>query len=1331
MKKSALVLTTVGITMLLSSCSYDKDPFADFKKEAQDAYNTYYANNPTVEKAPLFYFDIETLRSALVRDEHTVSFLGQFKLTDFTFSESKKYFADLGNLPIHIEDKNNDGQFDNFTLADFVKTSDTGETIFDVKTFVNNLPLVLHEKLPTGEIATYSMLSKDGTIHDTSNAKAYNPDFFYLSDLKINIPELSQYSDSLLDFTNKDVCILRKDLYQIISNISEGKVNETVEKFFSIPELLNGLYQRTKELDSLDSMPTSLTIPGYHYSNFDEKSKREVVVGPNSLIFDMLQVFENKNLTKEKQHSFIQDVQNIYIEDGVKTISLYAFNGERDNDATPSKSNIKNVYLPSSLQEVQFNAFSNLDLDNLYIDKTYAIDNEGNKREAPFKCTDFGDVNLNIGVGNDTINLDVTGSFSHTNINKVNFEDYDNENLIVFPYSSTINLSKPGATDNHINIYSSNDDGTPNLDKSKNLSEALSKYDVVNPFYQVILTSDNNKKYKIDSNLTTIDSGKTLYLPASIYSNNINETRLLSSHVSSAEAKTTDALLTMKLTDDLTIKNGGKLIVGSQIGFTNNSSGVNIGGFSAIDLNGHNIIVENGGELISNGYIFDSSTKKKGHIDLSSGASLTTGITVNEYKGLNDVIYKAENNITPIDSYSLNALLTSVNIKAGATVNGILDYLDEGFNKTQFIKFVSNTENALFQLKSGELVLNKSKISNKSVDNLVAINNVSFLSDEKLADNNAFTAALSSANSNFPIANSTFEIELDEVENHANIIIPENTKFNVNSLTLFNNSCFASTAASSVQIHNAIALDSKAQKVILTGDYSLETNVFNLLKDMIKKYDGKLITNSIVESFDEKTSIRKTLHLEAFVGSSRDNFSKKIIKTNDGYYYEFSNSNESGSLLSNSDKVLASYNNKQSTWHNGDSDTLIDKNTLIDSYSTIDKSYILNNSNSNIDWLAIENKPQSDGTFVSNDKKFIKPYKQSSLIEGDFIKNTPVNNSIFISKNSRDKFININYDGQNNWINVEAFDNYRVLKIIDGNTQKNDYIAFTDGSYKTGFDYDVSKHIVTNKADSKSYAFTTNNELVHIELNSLNWANKSINGANKLIFLTQNEAWCNVSELHNGLSKYTEKNGDYFYYFYINDEWYQSVNGETANKYNKLANMSFGVLNKPKTFNGSKTKFVMKSGDNVNEKYEFILPQDLINIRKEDFEDLWPQNTNTDHLYAYRHIVKSDGSKWLFFKDTKTNKITLKKFEFAPGFIPQQPNKSDTSLITKFNFITYKVIFEGESSPRMLYILTDASDSNNAIYAGNMSQDESGNFTDDYLAIAIFTLENPINYLTK
>ncbi len=74
-------------------------------------------------------------------------------------------------MPIHIEDKNNDGQFDNFTVADFVKTSDTGETIFDVKTFVNNLPLVLHEKLPTGEIATYSMLSKDGTIHDAITQK--------------------------------------------------------------------------------------------------------------------------------------------------------------------------------------------------------------------------------------------------------------------------------------------------------------------------------------------------------------------------------------------------------------------------------------------------------------------------------------------------------------------------------------------------------------------------------------------------------------------------------------------------------------------------------------------------------------------------------------------------------------------------------------------------------------------------------------------------------------------------------------------------------------------------------------------------------------------------------------------------------------------------------------------------------------------------------------------------------------------------------------------------------------------------------------------------------
>lgn len=177
-KKSLLAISLTGLSLLLTSCNYDKDPFLDFKNEAKKAYNLFYEKNPTLEKDPLFYFDIETLRGALVRNENDVSFLGQFKITDFTFSESTNYFADIGNLPLTVEDSDGNGAPDNITLGDFVKTIN-GNVEFDIKTFMQNLPLVLHEKLADGTIATYSMVNKEGEVLNSSNAKAYNPDFSY------------------------------------------------------------------------------------------------------------------------------------------------------------------------------------------------------------------------------------------------------------------------------------------------------------------------------------------------------------------------------------------------------------------------------------------------------------------------------------------------------------------------------------------------------------------------------------------------------------------------------------------------------------------------------------------------------------------------------------------------------------------------------------------------------------------------------------------------------------------------------------------------------------------------------------------------------------------------------------------------------------------------------------------------------------------------------------------------------------------------------------------------------------------------------------------------
>lgn len=1335
MKKKTLALTALGTCLLISSCTYDKDPFLDFKNEAKQKYVEYYQKNPGLEKAPLFYFDISTLRSALVRSEDEVSFLGQFKLTDFTFSESKNYFADVGNLPITVTDSNNDGMPDQFKVGDFVSTDENGNTAFDVKTFINNLPLVLHEVKSDNTIATYSMLSSDGTILDSSNAKAYDPDFFYISDLKLSVQGLEGFADELLDFTGKDVCVLRKDLYQVLGELTATAIPPQVENFFNVSELFNGMYSRAKGLDSFDAMPQAISIKGKHYTNFNENSAREVVVGPFSLINEILNKFIPSETTAEVKPSLVHEIPTVYIEEGVKTVSLFAFNGERKDGASISK--IKDIYLPSTLQNVQFNAFSNLDLNSLYVNKTYKETSDGNSVEKPFDYVDFGDIKISMGEGESKLDLDVTGSFSHSTFNNLYFEGYDNQNINNFPYSSTLNLSTNDGINKALKIYSKND-GTIDVNKAKDLTEAFGKYHTVNPFYQLSLAPNQDKKYVVSSGISSIDNGKTLYLPSKIYSLSTDDSRTFYNGKVAKEATPEQALFTLKLDKDLTIKKNGTLIIGSNIAATDNQSGVIAGEFSAIDLNGHKLIVEDGGSLFANGFIYDSSTSSGGKIELLKGSKFTTNVTINNYQNLNHVMENIDNGVAPFDSYSFNSLLADAYIEQGATVFGNLDYIDNGFANNNLITLISGSNKALFQLTSGKLVLNKSKISSLDDSTNVILNNADLI---EITDNtSAVTNNEKYGTKDFPfaLANKTFSVELANLTNATKIYVDENSAFNVKNLTLEEGSLLLGLNNNKLQISNDIKVKEGTTKFTLSGEFKLNDSTYSSFKKLLQENDGSLISNythNFISKNNEHANYSKIgYNLSGYVGDSIRNYKRKLFKNTSGYYYAYENNGEAGKLLNSVGSELATYSKGQSTWFNGTVDTKVSSQSLISSYKEIDKLHVLENVNNKVIWVEKKLSPLTNGTYDVDGKSFIKPFKTDEFIEGQFVKDTPLNETIFETKITKKKYVYTPVSltsKEKSWVEINDFDNYSTLQIVDKNISLDlKYIALVEGEYKLGFDYDSLKHIASKNTNGvlKQYAYTNENRYEEFNPNALKWEDKQINDINdKLIYLSDNGKWAKVDELHKGLCKYLMPNGNFYYYFLINNKWYQSVEGEIAKSYNSLADMSFGVIKDKITYHGAKYKFVMRNGDNPDTPFELFMPEELIKVTKKDFPDLWPENAATEHLYAFRHIIKNDGSKWLFFKDETTNKVSLKKFEFAPGFTPSYPDGTNTNVLTKFNFIMYKVIFEGETTPRTLYVVTDASDKNNAIYAGNTNISDTGELTDEYLAIAIFTTNNPIN----
>ena len=726
-KAGILSLSAVGLALLLSSCQYTKDPNKEWKDRALEAYKEFYTKeeNQDLEKDPLFYFDISTFKGVLVRSETDVEYLGQLNFSNFSFSENpNKYFVDFGNVPMTFNDTNDDGNPDSFTFGNYIRQDESGNTVFDVKELMNNLPFVLHEdNFGKEEVKTYSMVKDGGVIEDTSNAKAYDPVFFYISDFSLQIDGAEDLTGDILNFKGKDLAFLRNDLYSIIDSLLNQEDIQNINEFLGLSQTLKNTYRRSVGIPLDQNMPNEITIDGTHYSDFD--TEREVVVGPISFVPTLLSHYLPEIGAAEFEPS-IYDVETIRIGEGVKTISFYAFYGERDTETGASKSNLKNVYLPSTLQDIQFNAFSNLDLENIYIPKTYTEVN-GVKTESSFETVDFGDATITLDEGSENpLELDITTSFGNTSIQNIYFEDYSNLNIQTFPYS-TINFADSDARNEAIKIYHGEGDTT----KFDKLSDALNTYEAVNPFYQMVLNTDQEKsKFVITSDVSNIAKGKKLYLPYFEYSLSTGEARSIVATSNSInlsdEVNSTDATITLKLDQDLTIE--GSLIVGAQVGRSKIGSGDIVGQFSAIDINGHKLTIKNGGSLEGNGLIFDSTNN--GEVVVESGGQLTTNLTITNYQDFASIQNRADNGANLFDTYKFNSLKVKTTFNSGSSLLANIDYASQTYVNENKFEYIGSSSNSLFNLESGSLVLTSSGLTGSG--SKVSINDASLLTIEDL-----------------------------------------------------------------------------------------------------------------------------------------------------------------------------------------------------------------------------------------------------------------------------------------------------------------------------------------------------------------------------------------------------------------------------------------------------------------------------------------------------------------------------------------------------------------------------------------------------------------------
>lgn len=1347
-KAGILSLSAVGLALLLSSCQYTNDPNKEWKDRALEAYKAFYAKeeNQDLEKDPLFYFDISTFKGVLVRSETDVEYLGQLNFSNFSFSENpNKYFVDFGNVPMTFNDTNDDGNPDSFTFGNYIRQDESGNTVFDVKELMNNLPFVLHEdNFGKEEVKTYSMVKDGGAIEDTSNAKAYDPNFFYISDFSLQIDGAEDLTGDILNFKGKDLAFLRNDLYSIIDSLLNQENIQNINEFLGLSKTLKNTYRRSVGIPFDQNMPNEITIDGTHYSDFD--TEREVVVGPISFIPTLLSHYLPEIGAAEFEPS-IYDVETIRIGEGVKTISFYAFYGERDTETGASKSNLKNVYLPSTLQDIQFNAFSNLDLENIYIPKTYTEVN-GVKTESSFETVDFGDASITLDEGSENpLELDITTSFGNTSIQNIYFEDYSNLNIQTFPYS-TINFADSDARNEAIKIYHGEGDTT----KFDKLSDALNTYETVNPFYQMVLNTDQEKsKFVITSDVSNIAKGKKLYLPYFEYSLSTSEARSVVTTSNSTnlsdEVNSADATITLKLDQDLTIE--GSLIVGAQVGRSKIGSGDIVGQFSAIDLNGHKLTVKNGGSLVGNGLIFDSTNN--GEVVVESGAQLTTNLTITNYQDFASIQNRAENGANLFDSYKFNSLKVKTTFNSGSSLLANIDYASQTYVNENKFEYIGSSSNSFFNLESGSLVLTSSGLTGSG--SRVSINDVILLTIEDLGSSLENSNEVFKASTNgFNLSNEDFSVDLNEV-NLNTYLRCEKGNLEISKLTLNNGGKIYSREANNFVLSESLSLNENTNDAWILGDIKAnQASAFDSVLNLVSGNEkGKLnysTSISEVSSLNRDTINNSVKNLRLIDGESSTKFNKLLFKNQVSSYYLYENSFASGSLYGNDNSVLASYTNEENWVANsveGKEGVYDQENVLTDissSSSTLNSfvssdgtsQYVLNTTSSRWERISTANKygiyEDSDGA------KYIKTSVSSSLIPGDILEASPAkgNHPIFIGSEDNSLYIRSDLNDSDSWVKVEAYDEYYVLKEVNSNTY---YALLNDSTYTSGVSYDNLTHIVSE--DSTRYAYTGKSFAILLDGQDLinNTTIKGKDGTG-LVFINSLNKWEETgligANLANGVDENVEGEPTK-YYFNVNGSWLSSVDGSSyALTYNDLADYSFGVLGSRYSYEGQRYKFVMRKGNketNNPNQFELFTPQGMVKVEQKDFEDIWPDDISEDSFHAYRHITKVNGDKYLFFMN-ENDEIELRRFEFAVGFTPSVPDPDNNNPLTKYNFIIYKVNFYNEDGTLdnktvTLYVNVDSSNSDNAIYAGNAEDTES----DDYLAIAVFTLTNPISTLTS
>lgn len=198
--------------------------------------------------------------------------------------------------------------------------------------------------------------------------------------------------------------------------------------------------------------------------------------------------------------------------------------------------------------------------------------------------------------------------------------------------------------------------------------------EAINTYVPLSVTNISNKSVKFVLNDGTNYSDETTFTN--------NPSSASASHAYSAVTAANN-LITIVLQNDLTLGSNAKLVLEAQ----NGTSGAGFSGhvisgkYTALDLNGHTITMEDGSTIFGHGLIYDSTGE--GQIIVKNNASIYSGFLVEDFGGGGHTVGSYTSGSVPFSLFSMPYINATIKFEYGGKLYGLTElFAYSAYNRT-------------------------------------------------------------------------------------------------------------------------------------------------------------------------------------------------------------------------------------------------------------------------------------------------------------------------------------------------------------------------------------------------------------------------------------------------------------------------------------------------------------------------------------------------------------------------------------------------------------------------------------------------------------------------